>query len=905
LLRDGSRALQNSTDSGELRFSTLDLQVRALWAKSGDDTFCPEGHGLLTHLLDVAAVAEVLVERETCTSLDWVGREFGLARKQCARWLAALAGLHDYGKAIPGFQRKWEHGKCAVEAQGLKCSPERACKVSNHSLATAALLHGPLLRVSGVTPGWLRHAVQAISAHHGYHFRCSEVREGRPVCELPAWERARGMMLTIYWRVLFPEGVSRPVKDNLSLPAANWLAGLTSVADWIGSNVEWFPLGERCDSLYDYYVDARRRAERALEVIVWGKPPPLLSKEISERADTNYLIQKILKLEQVEARLLQKVGDRLLKTATGPSLLLVEAPMGEGKTELSFLAHLRLQSANEHRGLYIAMPTQATGNALFSRALVFLDSFAEKLTDIQLIHGGALMNEELIRLRQIDANDEDSLASSAWFLQRRRPLLSPYGVGTVDQALFSVLNVKHHFVRLWGLRNRVVVLDEVHAYDTYTSELIIEFVRTLRALGCSVVLMSATLSRARRDKLLEAWGIPLADITYLAYPRVVIADKAGVRGESFEARPLPDILLESVGESIELIAEQAAFLLGGDGCGAVIVNTVDRAQEIYKLLRAKLSLDVPILLFHARFPMDERAKRECEVLALFGAGANRPERALLIATQVAEQSLDIDFDFMLSDLAPIDLLLQRAGRLHRHERLRPAAYTCARLWVAGLNSEFPELKETKWEYVYDAYLLVRTWAILKKEKVLSFPIDIDRLVQSVYDGEPIEAEIINRIDQLFGTHLAHEARGRQAANNILINIDDETQAAYSNKPHGHDADEESGQRNATRLGEDSIVITPINANAQDCWTLEATDFQENEEIGDSLAKRLYARQIRLSRKDVVVHFREKGVPDSFAAHPLLRNIYPLPLIDRKYETETLRLRLDPELGLVYEKTKTQ
>jgi len=781
------------------------------------------------------------------------------------------------------------------------CAPESACAMSNHSLGTAALLHGPLRDLSKVDQRWLRHAVQAISAHHGYHFRSSELKGSRPVCEPPVWEQTRKEMLTFYWRVLVPQGLPEANRDELSLPAANWLAGLTSVADWIASNAEWFPLGERCDSLCDYYKDARQRAERALEVIGWGYTKPLLSGAISNVEETYCLLAQVLGRERVAARPLQKAGDELLRTAVAPSLLLVEAPMGEGKTELAFLAHLRLQAANAHRGLYIAMPTQATGNALFSRALTFLKNFAQDRTDIQLIHGGAFMNEQLIRLRQIDVDDKEALASSAWFSQRRRPLLSPYGVGTVDQALFSVLNVKHHFVRLWGLRNRVIVLDEVHAYDTYTSELMVELVRTLRALGCSVVLMSATLPRAKRDKLLEAWGITSDKLPYLAYPRVMIADQAGVRGESFKARPLPHIALEGVGETIQDIAEQTTDLLEGDGCGAVIVNTVDRAQELYRLLRTKLAPDVPIVLFHARFPMDERSKRERQVLSLFGIEGNRPKRGLLIATQVAEQSLDIDFDFMLSDLAPVDLLLQRMGRLHRHDRLRPEAHACARLWVAGLKSAFPELDETKWKYVYSPYILVRSWEVLRKEVVLRLPSDIDRLVQVVYDGAPFDDEMGGEIDRLEGEYLANQGRQRQQAKNIVINIDRETHSAYENKPHGGDTDEETGQKNATRLGEDSIVLVPVNGDGQGCWQLEGISFKEDEVIDDLLAKQLYARQIRLSRKDVVVHFREKVIPDSFATHPLLRNLHPLPLIDGKYETETLRLCLDSALGLIYEK----
>src|SRR5690606_8539013 len=163
----------------------------------------------------------------------------------------------------------------------------------------------------------------------------------------------------------------------------------------------------------------------------------------------------------------------------------------------------RLQAVNGHRGMYVAMPTQATGNAMFERAEKFLRSFLRQRTDVQLVHGGAAMNEKIVHLRGVN-HGEGTLAASAWFSQRKRPLLSPYGVGTVDQALYSVLNVKHHFVRLWGLSNRVVVLDEIHAYDTYTTGLITVLLQWLKALGSSVVLMSASLPTILRVQ-------PLAD----------------------------------------------------------------------------------------------------------------------------------------------------------------------------------------------------------------------------------------------------------------------------------------------------------------------------------------------------------------------------------------------------------
>ncbi|MFT4192238.1 MAG: CRISPR-associated helicase Cas3' [Comamonas sp.] len=884
-------------DRGNGAFSALPAGARHLWAKSGDPA-----HGLLAHMLDVAAVAEVMLEWEPAQSLDWAASAFGLSREHGLRWLAALAGLHDFGKAIPGFQAKWPEGMAADQASGL-AFPAHACGVTDHSCATAALLGGPLFPLADAAPDWLRHVIQAISAHHGFHFLPTQVNGARPKGEPPAWGQARQAVLQAYWRTLAPQGV--PSLEEVSLPAVNWLAGLTSAADWIASNPEWFALGERHDDLRTYHDHARTLAASALAHIGWRRSRALLDAPV----DLGTLLAHMTGREGLSPRPLQQAGDDLLRGAKGPTLLLVEAPMGEGKTELAFLAQLRLQAANGHRGLYVALPTQATGNALFQRAETFLKAFATDPTDVQLVHGGASMNEDAQRLRTvylrgIGQDRGETLSASAWFGQRRRPLLSPYGVGTVDQALFGALNVKHHFVRLWGLGNRVVVLDEVHAYDTYTSGLIAALLQWLKALGSSVVLMSATLPRARRDELLAAWGLEAERAPALAYPRLLLADDAGVRGEHFQARDLAPIRVMGLGESLEELADQTWELLEAGGCGVVIVNTVDRAQKLYRLLRDRLQPQVPLLLFHARYPLDARGERERQVLGLFGLQGERPAKALLIATQVAEQSLDLDFDFMLSDLAPVDLLLQRAGRLHRHDRSRPPAHEEARLWVAGLRPEFPDLKATAWKFVYDSYILGRTWALLGQEQILHLPGDIDRLVQAVYGDEPLpvalDAQVREAIEiEAYGEYRARVNKEWQESRNVAIDPSAEPQAAYNDKPRGNDEDDLLGLRNVTRLGRATVTLVPVDV-VEGGWCVDGKTLAPDRPLDDVSARSLYGRQLRLARTAVVRHFQGKELPVAFAEHPLLRNFHPLPLSQGRYECDGVRLQLDAELGLVYE-----
>ena len=879
-------------------FADLSDQARRVWAKSSDGF----GHGVLAHLLDVAAVAERMLAHEPASTLDWAAQALGLQREHVARWVACLVGLHDFGKAIPGFQDKWLEGRQADEAVGLTF-PARSLGVTDHACASAALLweHLPGQGIGHLL--WIRHVLQAISAHHGYNFNQSEFNRAKPAFEPPAWGEARRQIFKAYWAVLAPQGA--PQNEALSQPAVQWLAGLTSVADWIGSNPEWFPLGERHALLAEHHADACVRADQALRETGWRAFQSLLIAP----ATADHLIARIVQRPELTARPLQAKADCLLDGVQGPALLLVEAPMGEGKTELAFLAHLRLQAANQHRGLYVALPTQATGNALFSRALTFLRSFAaDTPLDVQLVHGGAALNEQVLALRGIYGADGDSVASSAWFSQRRRPLLSPYGVGTVDQALFATLNVKHHFVRLWGLSNRVVVLDEVHAYDTYTSGLIEALLRWLKALGSSVVLMSATLPAPRRDALLRAWGVEVDAVPELSYPRLLLADDRGLKGDTCESRPLPPIQLQAVPEDIDSLVAKTIDLVGQEGCGALIVNTVDRAQGLYLKLKAELADEVPLLLFHARFPVDQRSQQEQAVLARFGQGGERPAKSLLIATQVAEQSLDIDFDFMLTDLAPVDLILQRAGRLHRHKRERPEAHRQATLYVAGLAPEaLPDLKSTAWEYVYEPYILGRTWALLSREKALHLPQDIDRLVQAVYDDGELPSDIdqhsLNYIEiEAYGAHRAMEINERLQAVNIALVPDDEPQNAYTRSPRGNEEGEGLGLTNRTRLGDDSVTLIPVHQVPGGLsLTPDGEAFDPDQPLSNVLAKQLHARQLKTSRTALVKHAQALESPRAFSEHPLLRHLKPLLLTDGCLQIGRLTVRLDDELGLVYQR----
>lgn len=874
-------------------FDDISIPARTVWAKSAE----PKGYSLLCHLLDVAAVSELLLEREPQKTISWAAQGLGLKVEDAIRWIAALAGLHDFGKAIPGFQNKWREGKEADEKAGLTFNPN-CLKVKNHDNAVGVLKH--FLSEKLASKQQTATIIGILGAHHGsFSHECK-----LPKFEGEIWQKTRKEIFECYWNTLDPK--NSPLDVTISLPVIEWLAGLVSVSDWIASTRKWFPPeeGERSKSLSGHFQKSKKLAEKALSEINWPRWHILQQEELPLDIQLGLVLGNKNKFIP---RPLQSAGIDLLKNAHGPSLLLIEAPMGEGKTELAYLAYLHLQALNHHRGLYVALPTQATSNAIFDRMITFLRSFTkENSLDIQLVHAGTLLNEKVQALREGDF--DATINSSVWFSQRKKGLLSPYGVGTIDQVLLSILHTKHHFVRLWGLTNRVIVLDEVHAYDTYTSGLITALISWLQEMHCSVILMSATLPDQKRQEFINAWGNDKETTSLENYPRLTLVTESTVLSRSVSCRSMSPIQICGIDEDIQSILNVVVEKLRFGGCGAVILNTIQRAQDLYCLLKEHYRDSMDLMLFHSRFPANEREEKEKSLLKKFGRnGDHRPFCSLVIATQVIEQSLDVDFDFMVSDLAPIDLLLQRAGRIHRHERTRSELHQTASLTISGLLKETPpNLGETQWKFVYDPYLLYLTWVWIREESLWELPQDIDRLVQLIYENknlpEDISPEIIDLIDRANGELLAQENHQATKASHAALDCSRELTAVYNQKSPWEEGD--SSLLTKTRLGKDSITIVPVFVSAEG-WRLKPDQdpFDPHIEIGDALAKQIYMRQLKISRFPIIKELKKEELPAGFQKHPLLKHIKPLKLENNQFDVGNQAVQLDSDLGLIYKSLK--
>jgi len=880
----------------------MEKALANLWAKTSRDND-GQWHPLILHMLDVAASAAALLSREPESTRTRMAAVLGLEWEQARPWLLFLIACHDLGKACPGFQCKWKN----LSDLDAGRSPNTDI---NHAFVSQIVL-SPWLQEQGWPEELAEMVADAVGCHHGERAAPSTLDRltgDRWVTGKTSWNDARREIIESLMRVLSPTVI--PTKETLSGPDFMLLSGLTSFADWIGSNEEWFQFGnpEGCSDLKAWFEVRRACAEEALNKIGWVSRTPLVTE-----------VKSFQEVFGFAPRPLQQAVADALADLKKPAILLLEAPMGEGKTEAAFFAHLELQRRFGHRGLYIALPTKATGNAMFKRTLKFLsDQGAVRRLDLQLVHGGALLNDafQSLKLSGIWDEKEGRVRAGEWFTSKKRALLSEYGVGTVDQALLPILPVRHNFVRLWGLANRVVVFDEIHAYDAYTGTLLLHLLRWLLALGSSVVLLSATLPPSIRRKLATVVTTTLPE-QETEYPRLTIFQHGEkVRQKHFLSDPSrrQTVRLQALSPGLSDMYAALETCLTQNGMGLALLNTVQRAQDLYRLFPGgeplargdqrvgkRLADGTEVFLFHARFPADRRQKREEQVLETFGRSAHRTGRKILIATQVAEQSLDLDFDVIATDLAPVDLVLQRAGRLWRHARLfRPVSEPL--LLVAGLAGDAPPSfgKPLWWGSVYREDILLRTWSLLRAKQQITLPDEIDALVRAVYEEKvDVPESVQERLEKSLMTSDGKTIANTGQANQAIIGFPDD---ASWNEPARfvlYDEDEPGVHRTLmaqTRLGEDSVVVIPL-------WSEDNYDFKAIPNFDQS--KKWFLRAMSLARDGVVQKLRKLGVPEGWKESPLLRNCFPLRLSEDGRWIENATVRLDNDLGLVYESKESE
>lgn len=531
---------------------------------------------------------------------------------------------------------------------------------------------------------------------------------------------------------------------TITQPEAVILEGLLITADWLASSEytkngkELFPLISLEQSWAD--LDMEQRFTKAKHN--WTLNDTWQPQKINKMTDP-YQDRWGFK-----ARPVQKVATKVIGETIDPEMIIVEAPMGLGKTELALVAAEQLAYLCKEDGVFIGLPTQATSNAIFKRVDHWIEKLAEKQKanfSIKLIHSKAQFNEVYQQLPDAENVDTSGAVTiNSWF-SGKKSILTKFTVGTIDNLLSMALKQRHLFLKHLGFSGKVVIIDEVHAYDAYMSQYLYKVITWLGAYHVPLVILSATLPQERRQELIKAYLSGKYGKNYnrnfkgpanweknQAYPLLSILDNGQLKqfsdfpGQSDQKQQ--KLQVTRLNLSDEELIEHVLDKISSGGVAGIIVNTVKRAQALAKVLALK---GTEYFVLHSAFLATERDKQEEKLQQAIGKNAIRPKKMVVIGTQVLEQSLDIDFDVLYTDIAPMDLLLQRAGRLHRHNIKRPKALETPQLFVMGINQwgDYGAANQS----IYQQYLLMKTDYFLKNQ--ITLPNDISDLVQKVYTIE--------------------------------------------------------------------------------------------------------------------------------------------------------------------------
>ncbi|GAA3635786.1 CRISPR-associated helicase/endonuclease Cas3 [Lactobacillus hamsteri] len=707
------------------------------------------------------------------------------------------------------------------------------------------------------------------------------------------------------------------------------IEGLVIMADWLASSeyletddgkLTLFPLIKMSQSAND--VNSEQRFENA--IINW-KSTDKWEPDLITDGTQNYQKRWHFSPRAVQAKMTKTIDK-----ANDPGMIIVEAPMGIGKTEIALTAVEQLAFKTGRNSLFFGLPTQATANAMFSRVDTWLSNISKdqglKLP-IKLMHGKAQFNSEYESIPHAEnvAIDEDdgAVVVNSWF-SGKKSILTDFTIGTVDQLLFMALKQKHLALRHLGLSGKIVVIDEVHAYDVYMNSYLKKAIEWLGAYHVPVIALSATLPVERRNELLAAYakgkyGKKKFNATgdwkdKQSYPLLSILDGNDLKQvDNFDKteQKTTKVEVKRINFENEELINRINSSINDGGVAGVIVNTVKRAQALARIAGTNLPSDVRILVLHSAFLANERTKIEEKLQSMIGKDGQRPEKLIVIGTQVLEQSLDIDFDVLYTDIAPMDLLLQRAGRMHRHKIKRPENLKTPRLYVMGIN-DYGDYGDAN-EYIYQKYLLMKTDHFLPETIVL--PDDISDLVQKVYSSDTddqveniMDAKDILEIDT---KKAKAKAKGFQLAPPARPNKFKDIHGWLDNGKLNVDKDENRAQATVRDIQESIEVILLKHVDDHD-YLLDGTDIGDLSE--DSRDKIIAQQLIRLPHavtQDIDQAIKEletitsEYYPNWQTNSVWLRGSLALPLDEKlNCDFNGYRLHYSSKLGLSYEKIES-
>lgn len=781
---------------------------RSIWAKSGSRN--QEWLQLTQHMLDSGAMAQRLFDHWLAPGIRERWGAFLPGGVDDARTLFVfLAAAHDVGKAAPVFVAQVETLAQRTRDAGLPCPTMDRLRDARRDLPHATVSHVALedwLLYHGVEPVLALQLASVVGAHHGRPpaGNLHDLRARRQALGRQPWESVRVELLNwlaerhgLLDRLPAWEGVRIP------LPTLVGMCGLLIMADWLASNQDFFPLRAVDAELSPAPADDEQ--SRARWDTGWGEVgmPQAWDPDTPREPVDALFRSRFQGWEDRSPRPLQRAAVDLVRTAD-VGLMILESDMGSGKTEAALASAEVLAGRWGAQGLFIALPTQATTDAMFARTLDWLDRLPEPPEDVPawamtLAHGKAGLNtryaEEVADfdafvdadrrsrgMAQVHDDHEEvgcltNAVAHQWFRGRKRRLLANFGIGTIDQLLMAGLQQRHLMLRHLALAGKVVIVDECHASDDFMNVYLDTVLAWLGDYGVPVILLSATLTDERKQAMVRAYA-PAVERPPSAegYPRITWVDGGRSAAQVLvvdgggTSRAVHWQWLDDDDDRLAALLDEA---LADGGCALVVRNTVKDAQRAADVLTRRGFDDVT--LAHSRFLAADRAAADADLLRRFGPGSgigSRPERAVVVATQVVEQSLDVDFDVLVTDLAPMDLLFQRIGRLHRHGwRTRPAPVSTAQVHVIAESGGALPMGTGGSRAVYGDHHLLRTALVLDSHGPdLRLPDDIAPLVQRAIGHGELAATADQRVllDQAAQEHRAGVERQQAKARMMYL-----------------------------------------------------------------------------------------------------------------------------------------
>ena len=750
VITEKSKRIQIQTYGNPTRYvndfngiSLLTRVVMTIPKFNGLSFFAKENRSLISHCLDVGYTFDWLIKQSMFFS-DVIG-EIDLST------MSFVAAMHDIGKLAPDFQKKLDDSQIllqTLENDGY-CEKDRYYK---HNFRHEVYSYEIMQNYMSFSDGFEDRVSCLLLCHHQGKNKGIDCYESDYVKfhlnvkkdSLDDWNNTIVNPHVKFLESVFPvdKGFLNNFNENVDRKDFFIMLGILMLSDWIAS----------CGIIGEYGIEDYGSADKYSDYVYnmlnqFGKKNKILKKKFG-----SYSYQDLFG-NDFSPRMLQKIVSSYVKGLF--ECILIESPMGEGKTEAAFYAAMNALNFSGKQGIYMALPTGATSEAMLPRFKNMLDR-AGIDCDPYLATGTEWLS---------------NLNSEREMIFRKIKLFSPFSVGTIDQILTAVHHSKYNEMKLALLSSKVVIFDEIHSYDAYMQKEIVRLLEYLRAMKVPVILLSATLNDKMKESLL---GVYSNDKLCRQYPGLTVCNAGHAKQYKISVTSKTKSIPVSVENfntvemnvAIDKFAKNVLDSISNGGCAGIVVNTVRYAIDLYrvfnKLLSSKKKSDVKLFLLHSRMPRNMRERKEKEVLRFFGKDrSDRPEMAIVVSTQIIEMSMDLDFDIGYRQLAPIDAILQFAGRIARHDNKDTQR-------EKGFKERLVifKMKEMSSEIIYESRILKKTEEVLSRYDTINMPNDLPDLINGVYDGTISEKDILKML---------------KASGNLIENIDSVNEYAKSGK----------------------------------------------------------------------------------------------------------------------------